>query len=46
MVWGAISSDGPEKLVWLNEDTSFKLNKETYREIIEEHIFDIDYINN
>ncbi len=46
MVFGVISSNGPEKLVFLNEKRDFKLNKETYKEIIEEHVLDIDELIN
>jgi len=45
MAWAALSNDGPEKLVWLNRDKKFKTKRETYQEILEEHIFNIDILS-
>ena len=30
MVWGTISCNGPLELVWVNEDTNYKLNAKNY----------------
>lgn len=38
MVWGLISCNGPERLVWLNESPGTKLNAEGYMEILEDHV--------
>ncbi len=44
MVWGLISGDGPEKLVWLNENPKTKIKADDYVEILEEHVLTIEEI--
>lgn len=38
MVWGLISFNGPEVLVWLNEEPNETLNKDAYIDILKDNL--------